>query len=194
MESQFVTEVVYHSSLTSGLTHITPHISAHGQAWVYATEDIVMSSVFLTRTNDFDFVCASGDYEGMPILIERFAGAFNHAYEGMKGSIYVLPRTTFIADQTPWSTELISTEEVMPLQEIVVPDAKALLLQYMAEQRLVIKWYPERVPDIPDDDEDLVQKAVELNAMDEIARYHPHLLPRVEAVIALRQTRASKEG
>lgn len=174
-------QLVYHASHTQGLTRLTPQVSTHGQAWLYATDDPAMSAIFLTRTDDF--VCASGLFDGLPCIVERFAGAFNHAYAGIKGSIYVLPGDTFVAGQTDWEGEWISSEAVIPQGEIDIVDAKAHLLGLAADGRLSITYYPERLHGIPDDDEDLVQKAVAWKDLEKIERYHPHLLSRVRAAL-----------
>lgn len=179
MQTDLRAQVLYHCSLIQGLTLLAPQVSTHGHAWVYATDNPDLSSVFLTRCDDF--VRATGMYEdeGRPCIVERFAGAFDHAYAGVQGSIYVVPADTFVAGQTSFPYEHVSSESVVPLREILVADAKAHLLQLVAEGRLIIKYYPERIPCIPDDDEDLVRKAVQENCLDKIQRYHPQLLPRV---------------
>lgn len=177
---------VYHSSPTRGLKLLLPQAGTHGLPWVYATKDPVMAAVFISPTGG-DFTCQVGrDPEtGRPYICERFAGAFEHRYAGRSGSIYVLPGATFIEGLTPWDEEVVSEQAVRPLEELPVDDAEVFLLRLAAEDRLIIKRYPERIDDIPADDEDLVEKAAEWTlrhgrrTLDTLERYHPHLVGRV---------------
>jgi hypothetical protein len=176
----------YHSSQVQGLEEITPRDSTHGERWVYATRDVVMAAVFL-GTLGGDLTCAVGrDAEtGKPFICERFEGAFDLRYGGVRGSIYVLPGQRFTTGKTQWDEEVVCDGAVRPIREIQVDDAKTYLLQLAQENKLIIKRYPERMPEIPGDDEDLVYRAViwHRRSGDEILnrlkKYHPHLLARV---------------
>jgi hypothetical protein len=177
---------VYHSSKTLGLKQIIPHKSTHGKSWVYATKDIVMSAVFLGDLGG-DFTCAVGrDPEtGKPFICERFKEAFNLRYDEVKGSIYVLPGERFIDAKTQWEEEVVSEETVVPLREIQVNNAKEYLLRLAEEQKLIIKYYPEKIAGIPRDDEDIVYRAAIWSrqfgnkTLEQVKKYHPNLLDRV---------------
>ncbi len=177
---------VYHASKQQGLKIITPRVSTHGKPWVYATKDLVMAACFLGDLGG-DFTCAVGrDPEtGKPFICERFEGAFDLRYGGVQGSIYVLPGETFIEGQTGWDEEVVSPEPVEPMEEIRVPDARAYLLQLAEEGKLIIKRYPEKIASIPEDDSDLVERAVLWTqqfgpiVLEEFKKYHPHLVDEV---------------
>jgi len=186
-------EKVYHASQVQGLKRIVPRRSTHGQPWIYATRDPVMAAVFL-GTRGGDFTCAVGrDPEiGKPFICERFAGAFELRYANVQGSIYVLPGEKFVAGKTSWDEELVCAEPVTPLEEIRIADAKNYLLELARAGELIIKLYPEKIAGIPEDDEDLIYRAVVWSrrfgkgVIEKLRKYHPHLVPRVE--------RALKEG
>ncbi len=189
---------VYHASKQQGLKVITPRVSTHGRPWVYATKDPVMAACFLGELGG-DFTCAVGrDPEtGKPFICERFEGAFELRYGGVRGSIYVLPGDTFLEGQTGWEEEVVSPEPVVPVKEIRVADALAHLLQLAEEDRLIIKRYPEKIADISVDDSDLVERAVQWTrqfgpmVLEEFKKYHPHL---VEAVLQrLKEVNEAKE-
>jgi hypothetical protein len=180
-------KVVYHSSKIQGLKKIIPHKSTHGESWIYATWDIVMSAAFLGGLGG-DFTCAVGrDPEtGKPFICERFKGAFELRYGNVKGSIYLLPGEKFIAGKTQWEEEVVCDEPVTPLSEIKIANAKEYLLQLARENKLIIKYYPEKIAGIPEDDEDLVYRAViwirefgEKRVLEQVRRYHPNLIDRV---------------
>ncbi len=180
--------LLYHASPIQGLTQIVPRVGTHGQSWVYAADDIAVAAVFLGRLGG-DFTCASGVHNGRPYLCERFAGAFEQRYGKASGSLYVLPGNGFFAGQTSYSKDLVSAEAVTPLEERRVENAKDYLLRLAAEGKIVIKLYPERCC-IPNDDSDLVNKAVRMYAqfgpkvLDQVQEFHSGLLDRVRDEIA----------
>ena len=181
---------VYHSSQTQGLTCLEPRKSTHGR-WLHATRDIALAAAFLGTVGG-DLTCAVGrDPEsGKPYICERFEGAFDLRYEGASGSIYVLPGTTFVEGQTPWEEEVVSGESGVPLREIQVADAKEYLLEVAEKGQLIIKFYPDRIDGIPEDDSDLVHRAVIWHErigdeiLDRVKTYHPRLLERVREALA----------
>mgnify|MGYP007109717763 CR=1 FL=1 len=172
---------------------LKPRRSTHGR-WVYATKDPVLAACFLGSLGG-DFTCAVGrdPDTGKPYICERFQGAFELRYRGVSGSIYVLPGGSFLEGKTPWEEEVVSPEPVVPLREIRVPDAAEYLLRRELEEKLLIVRYPRRIAGIPEDDEDLVCRAViwyrrfrplGFLVLRELSRYHPHLLPRVRRALA----------
>lgn len=179
--------VVYHSSPSQGLKVIKANISTHNQKWVYATRNIEMTAVFLSRYGG-DFTCSPcwDPSSNKPYICERYEGAFEERYGNKKGSIYILPDTTFNSNQTSWSQELISTEDVQPINEIVINDSKEYLLSLYEEGRLQISFYPQKFHWIPNDDEDLVKKGVQWTrqygnqVLEDVKKFHPSLLTRVE--------------
>lgn len=142
---------VYHCSPVQGLTLISPRVSTHGQNWVYATGNMVMSSVFLGREGG-DLTCATGTLDGTPYVAERFEGAIDCRYEGIRGSPYTLPGHSFMEGRTTWSHDLVSGEAVTPFRETRVDNAKDYLLRLAAEGRLIVKFYPDRLAGISDDE------------------------------------------
>jgi hypothetical protein len=185
-------DVVYHSSPTQGLNVITPNKSTHGQDWVYATKSIEMTAVFLSRYGG-DFTCTPGwdNKQNKAYICERYQGAFDERYKNKKGSIYVLPSTTFSSGKTSWKAEVVSLVEVIPLNEIVINDLKQYLLVLLDEGKLDIKYYPYKHPWFPQDDEDLVEKGIRWTrqfgdqTLDQIKKFHPNLLDRVNEGLRL---------
>ena len=173
---------VYHCSPVQGLTLISPRVSTHGQNWVYVTGNMVMSSVFLGREGG-DFTYATGTLDGTPYVAERFEGASDCRYEGIRGSLYTFPGHSFMEGRTTWSHDLVSGEAVTPFRETRVDNAKDYLLRLAAEGRLIVKFYPDRLAGISDDDEDLVERAAVWNSVEGSRKYHPHLVDRaLEAI------------
>jgi len=181
---------------------IRPRRSTHGRAWVYATKDPVVAACFLGNLGG-DFTCAVGrDPESsMPFVCERFAGAFDVRYGGVSGSIYALPGRGFAEGMTGWEEEVVSREPVAPLRETRVADAAVYLRGLERAGKLRIVLYPGKIAGIPEDDEDLVRRAVVwarrfgpagFLVLRELGRYHPHLVERAKE--ALRAGEYSGEG
>lgn len=184
------TKEVYHSSQIQGLSRLEPRESTHG-CWLHATRDIALAAAFLGTVGG-DFTCAVGrdSKSGKPYICERFEGALDLRYEGVSGSIYVLPGEMFIGGQTPWDEEVVSSVSVAPIRETRIDDAKAYLMVLAEEGALMIKAFSDRIDGIPEDDSDLVQRAVIWHErfgdriLDQVETYHPHLMERVCRAVA----------
>ena len=187
-----VPKEVYHASRKQGLRMIRPRRSTHGR-WVYATKDPVVAACFLGNLGG-DFTCTIGrdPLTGKPFICERLQGAFELRYRGMKGSVYTLPGEPFREGETPWEEEVVSPEPVAPVHEIEVEDAADYLLRLERAGKLLIVRYPKKIAGIPEDDEDLVRRAVVwyrefrplgFLVLRELGKYHPQLLPRVRRAL-----------
>jgi len=191
---------VYHASATRGLTVIEPRPGTHG-TWVYASKDPVMASLFVSGLGG-DFTCQIGrdPSSGLPYVCERFRGAFEHRYLGRQGSVYVLAGEGFLPKKTPWSEEVVSAGAAQVIREIVIEDAAAYLLDLANQKALVICRYPRRIDDIPEDDQDLVEKAVRWTrirgpkVLAQFSAYHPHLARRVQEALRLGTGEDGEDG
>ncbi len=180
---------VYHASSEQGLNLIKPSESTHGEKWVYATLNKAFSAAFLGAEGG-DFACHLLEVDGKLYICERFEGAFDLRYEGVSGSIYVLPGEKFVRRKDIWSGEVVSDEEVEPIKEIQIDDAKQYLLDLKEKGQMEIDFYPEKPDIIPEDDEDLVMRAIvwaregdevhKERILEQVERYHPNLLTRVK--------------
>lgn len=182
---------VFHASQLQGLATIQPNVSSHNRPWVYATKDLVIAAAFLSTTGG-DFTCAVGRDEASNkiFICERFPGAFDLRYAGVKGSIYVLPGEPFVEGKTQWEEEVVAEGTVRPLREIPVADAREFLLGLVSTGQLRLCYHPEKIAHIPTDDEDLVFRAAIWHAqfgekiLAQVQQYHPALLARVQQAIA----------
>ncbi len=178
---------VYHSSSISGLEMIRPSVSTHYKKWVYATKDIVMTAVFL-GTLGGDLTCQVGrdKVSGLPYICERLKGAFEKRYNEVKGYIYTLSAAGFLENQTSWDEEVVCPGEVPVLHEVKIDNAKEYLLSLTQQGKLIIKYYPDRIDDIPDDDNDLVMKCISWiqdnpRYMELVEKFQPNLVERIKS-------------
>jgi hypothetical protein len=153
--------------------------------WVFAAKDLVMAALFLSGRGG-DLTCAIGREGGIPYVCERFVDAFAYRYGGVRGSIYVLPAESFVAGKTGWEEEVVSDVEVYSMEEIDVEDAQKFLERLAGDGDLKLLYYPDRVAEIPENDEDLVYRGIVWTRqwgeviLEEFRRYHPHLVARIE--------------
>lgn len=177
-------DFVYHASKHKGLKRLRPVLSTHGKAYVYATKDLATSALFLSGLGG-DFTCAIGrDRQTQKIYVcERFEGAFDLRYAQQSGVIYRVPKTTFLEGQTPWEEEVVSACEVVPVKALHIDDVKAFLLALEKEGAIKIVYYPEKIDGIPEDDGDLIERAVMWSKTNydqvyvQLKQYHPRLVP-----------------
>lgn len=173
-------DYVYHGSPVGSLKTIKPNISTHGKSYVYATKDKALSLLFLQRWNDFIFNVAYGDDKKLEIT-ERYPKALEEIYKGKSGYIYKLNGEHFVKDKTRFEGELVSEKEAEVLEVEKIDDILSSLLELEKENKIRIRRYPDRHPDIPMDDSDLVEEAIYLykkgrkDIIDYCIKMHPHL-------------------
>ena len=132
--------MVYHVSSTPGITVLTPHVSSHGKAYVYAIDNLVTGLLFGVRHDDFDFRINT-DENGKPAVYECYPDAFYSIYHGKSCSVYELKEDTFLRGMTSWSPELVSEAEVPVERETTIADLYERLLQEEAAGNLTIHKY-----------------------------------------------------
>ena len=134
--------MVYHVSSTPGITVLTPHVSSHGKAYVYAIDNLVTGLLFGARHDDFDFLLNT-DAKGKPAVYECYPDAFYAVYHGKSCSVYELKEDTFMRGMTSWSPELVSESEVPVEREMVVDDLYNRLLQEEENGNLILHHYTD---------------------------------------------------
>lgn len=132
---------VYHGSRMRGIQRFEPRPSTHKKPWVYAAKDPVFAAVFIGLASNFVFNIRRHPERGLPYMCERFAGAFDEAYQGERasGSLYVFSGQGFMEGQTLWDEEVVCAEAVVPLEEQPLDDVKAYLLGLEHQGQLLIR-------------------------------------------------------
>jgi len=178
-------DIVYHGSATGGLQIIMPHVSSHGKTYVYATKDKALSLLFMARWNDFIFNVAYGD-DGVLEVTERYPNAFDQVYRGKSGYLYELAGEHFQEGLTGFEGEVVSARPEKVLREMYVSDLYSALTQLIEGGTIRLRIYPDRHPDIPEDDSDLVEEALHLynqghkHILDYCIALHPALKSRLK--------------
>ncbi len=156
---------VYHGSTRMDLRRILPNQRDHGKPYVYAAIDPLIALLFVTNRSKFfgDFTLTFGrdPYSGGQVfLCERHAGAFQQAYGGASGKLYILNSATFLEKQTPWPEEVVSPVAVVPRKEVYLDNMQSILQERIDKGVLILHTHPDRPRFIPGDDEDYVYRAV----------------------------------
>lgn len=179
---------VYHSSEKSGLTKIVPRECSHRAPYVYAAKDKVISIVFMTRKSqnkgDLTYWKGRNPNTGKVAIVERYKDAFKNLYDGVSGSVYVLPSDSFIEGKTQWNEEVVSEQIVIPVEEIRIENIFDYLLELQKNGLLEMYEYPNRPKCIPKDDADLIRHALRYgtNSIKRLKELHPHLENRINAL------------
>ena len=132
--------MLYHVSPTEGLKKLTPRVSTHGKAYVYAIENMVTGLLFGAKHDDFDFNISTDD-EDRPILCECYPDAFRSVFQGKGCSMYAVGDAGFERGRTGWEPELVCEHDVPVLEETVIPDLYERLLALEAQGQLIIRRY-----------------------------------------------------
>lgn len=134
--------MLYHVSSTSGLKKLSPRVSTHGKAYVYAIENLVTGLLFGAKQDDFDFMI-SEDESGNPVLYECYPDALKTVYKGKECSVYEVEEDGFLRGVTGWEPELVCEKEVGVTREEKVTDLYTRLLEEEAARALTIFRYED---------------------------------------------------
>ncbi len=117
--------------------------------------------------------------------MEKFSSALEEAYAGVPDVIYILPDTDFIEGKTQFKGEVVAEKAIPVLEEIPVDNALELLEALEAQGTLQILRFPKTLPGLPQDKNDIVEKAVLWTGdfgdeyLDLVNQYHPDILETV---------------
>lgn len=168
---------------------IRPRKSTHGKCYVYATRHRSIALVFLCRWNDFLLTLGTeGTGAGLRIVLtERYPGAVSDIFSDKRGFIYTLDDQGFFALDNGWDCEVVSESGQIPLSIEEISDVGRAIEELERGGGATVFRYPSRPEGIPDDDSDMVQKAIEIYEMSGdaynakyCAKRFPHLRDRLD--------------
>lgn len=179
--------MLFHVSPTPNLAALSPRVSAHGKAYVYAVDHLTTGLLFGAKHDDFDFRISIND-DGTPELYECYPGTFRSVYEGKRCSIYELKDDGFQRGMTGWEPELVCESEVAVERETVIDDLHARLMQEAAEGRLILYLFadtPEYKRLISSHIVDRLIRFDALRRLDTDPRFQRHFRAIIEALNAI---------
>lgn len=151
-------DYVYHASNKGDRKVITPYKYVFGQLVIYAAKNLPAAAIYITKWDCFDlYVGGKGTINEPLYIVERYPGAFN-LFRKKSGYIYKLNGKNFY-DNKANNIYVLSTVQEEIVDKIYIDDIWKVLNTPGANIKLF--HYPDRPPIIPEDDSDLVEKAIE---------------------------------
>lgn len=176
--------MVYHVSSTPGIKVLTPRVSTHKKAYVYAIESLVTGLLFGVRHDDFDLFLNT-NAQGIPEVYECYPGSFRAVYQGKACSVYELKEDGFQRGMTSWSPELVSESETAVEREVVIDDLYSRLLQEQEKGNLILHPYADSPEYKKLISEHIVDRLIRFNALDHLEtdlRFQKYFRPIIDAL------------
>lgn len=159
-------------------------MSHHGKCYVYGARNPVVSTLFIVPWNDYIF--RVGYDMDQLYIVENYEGAFQQIFANQKGCLYGLDSRTFQKNNKLWHGELVSEYQARVLDVVEYDNILNVLLDYVQKGQLCMYDYPNRPSFYPNDDDDLLIKAVKnIERFGECEKEkflsaHPHLFRRLD--------------
>ena len=132
--------MLYHVSATTDIKVLEPRVSTHGNAYVYAIENLVTGLLFGAKQDDFDFHIST-DEAGIPTCYECYPGALEAKYKDKSCTVYELPEEGFLRGKTGWDAELVCETAVPVQKSIYISDLYSRLLEEEKKGNLRIQRF-----------------------------------------------------
>lgn len=158
---------LYHISPTPGIRVLTPCVSTHGKAYVYAIDNLVTALLFGAQHDDFDFILDVNE-DGIPEVHECYPDAFFSVYAGKGCSVYELCNEGFLREMTPWEPELVCESEVTVEREVTIDDLYIRLLQEQERGNLILHRYTDSTEYKKLISEHIVDRLIRFDALDRL--------------------------
>ncbi len=174
--------MVYHVSSTPGIKVLTPRVSTHKKAYVYAIESLVTGLLFGVRHDDFDFLINTNK-KGIPEVYECYPDSFRRVYQGKSCSVYELKEDGFQRGMTTWSPELVCESEVPVEREVAIDDLYSRLLQEREKGNLILHPYMDSPEHRRLISEHIVDRLIRFDAMGNLetdARFQKYFRPIID--------------
>lgn len=175
-------ETIYYCCSISGLKVITPHLDAFEKLKIDGNRGKIPSLLnYIAHNNEFKFSVGKDLRSGQYFICERIQDSLYTALKGNRASIYELKGSFSLC------VDILAVD--LPCEvadEEIINDMFDYLFELVERGLLKVCLYPDRINGIPEDDLDLVNRAILQYRMygecvlKEIAIYHPQLLTRVK--------------
>ncbi|PKM87729.1 MAG: hypothetical protein CVU85_05275 [Firmicutes bacterium HGW-Firmicutes-10] len=183
-------ETIYYSSYISGLKVISSDSAEPGLSEKTGCKNKVASLLdFISKNNDFSYTIGKDLKSGQCFLCERYEKSIFSTLKGKKVSIYQLKPCVKDSVETYWSDRYIINEGCEVLKEEIITDLYEFLTILDKNKLMRICYFPEKINGIPQDDQDLVDRAIIKyrmygeSIMKVVMEHHPQLFERVKAGI-----------
>lgn len=135
--------MVYHGTQVKGIRLLMPHLSLHGEPYVYFTADPAVAAIYTIHAVSKPYAWYPYGYgeDGIPVYYEYYRDALRDVYEGKAGYLYTceaLPKSCApILEGREWrAAKPVPVDGCIPLLDVY-----AALLEYEAAGKLRIVRY-----------------------------------------------------
>lgn len=152
-------DYVFHASKVQGIRQLTPRYSLLlDRHIIYASLNFYIASLFLDKHGG-DYICSIQVHHSSPypFLIERVKSGIEKRFLAQSGAIYVLEKAGFEAADHLWKGEVISTQPVLPFEEIRIDNILDYIRSLIDMKKINFVPFDNRHPYIDPNDADLVQ-------------------------------------
>jgi hypothetical protein len=178
-------ETVYYFCKSSSEAIEKPVKKSDHLSMVVFQSEVASIIDFIAKNSDFTFSIGKDIKSGVFFLCERCENSLYTLLKEKKISIYQYKCQDSDKVDTCWIDRVNITEPSEVDKEVVIDDLYDYLMELQLKGLLIISFFPNKINGIPEDDQDLVDRAVLKYRMygetivDTIKQVHPQLLVRV---------------
>lgn len=183
-------ETIYYCSYINGLKVISPGFTELCMPEITGCKSKVASLLdFISKDSDFDYSIGKDLKNGQYFVCERYENSIFSILKGKRASIYQLNLCIKDSIETCWSDQYVIKNSCEVVEEEEITDLYEYLINLSKNGLLIICKYPEKINGIPQDDQDLVDRAIIKyrmygeGIMTVIMKHQPQLFERVKAGI-----------
>lgn len=147
----------YHGSPIAGIKTLQPHVSNHGEAWVYLSSKPENTLVYLSNAIEkyhkdnglhyeghfYKWASYGFNKEGILVVEEYYPHATEETYKGISGYIYCAHNVEDYITQKDIPYAAVSSKPIQVTSVEYIPDAYEELLKLEQQGRIIIRRYEE---------------------------------------------------
>ncbi|MGG0937056.1 hypothetical protein ABHN11_13210 [Brevibacillus centrosporus] len=138
---------LFHASSNTNLQKIHPYPSGayEGQSLVFASRLPNIAATFLHDIGKGITCNIESIVSNVPILHEKYVGAFETKYRNEPGAIYIVPAANFswAPESQPgkqrWNEDYVSAVSISPIEKIYIPNVRSYILDLIDKGMIVFK-------------------------------------------------------
>lgn len=141
---------LFHGSRTVGIKVLEPRLADHDRPYVYMTTNEIVAAFYLCNAVEKPYYWFPYGFaeDGTPVYHELYPHALREVSGGVSGCIYAVEADESQVIPFPnIPVARLATQPVRVTGCVMVPDAYALLMEYVRQGRLKIDAYADKTPE-----------------------------------------------
>ena len=128
------------------LEQLDPHVSTHGEAWVYAAKSQITSLLFGSSKSNGDLDGIITMKDGKICFKEAYEGAFKERFGGARCMLYEVDSSTFEEGRTSFDGEVVSSKPAKILSKRKVTNIQEELMAAIERGEFELVTYKKDDP------------------------------------------------